>query len=326
MYSNYEPRECANRISEAYTIQHYHVFEKGVFESNPSLFERFNNHIADNIRSRYSYIKETLSKYVDSITWPIVKGIGFCGATHPGAEKIFSTIMRGSYVVHNSDCIYINPFDQVFAISDAPDMSTYSRALLTKIDEHLKRGYHDLEGIIADSVKKITAHDHATLSLLCFPKNKEGRKLVALAFVAGDTYIFHGNIARRRLAHIDGEPQFIGKTLKHCQPQYFDLEESDFFIIASDGVLSARSNSEKPIQDTLWDYLDPRDLHESVSNIVRGCNLISEEMVDSRVINRFRGGDDISVLVIYPEQLADIECRRTILMGGWIRSLEHWKE
>ncbi|PIU55323.1 MAG: hypothetical protein COS88_04895, partial [Chloroflexi bacterium CG07_land_8_20_14_0_80_51_10] len=254
-------------------------------------------------------------KYEGTITWPLIVGPGFCGATHPGAENIFNIIMVSSNgLIYNSDCLYVNPSQKVFAISDAPGMSTRSRKLFAKLDHYLQTSsIDDLETIINDLNKETRMGDRATLSLVCFSKNSFGE---ALAFVAGDTYLFHGNIFHRRMGRIEDNAEFIGTPHIHFKPKRIDLAEGDFFVIVSDGITSIRGNNhELKLEEILWDHING-DLENFAFTAIKSCNSILGERIFNRVITRFGGSDNVSALLVYPEKLIDSNYKGSIILGG----------
>ena len=153
-------------------IRYYPLFEKGIFEKHPALFDWFICHTPDNLKQKYRKAQETLRKYEESITWPLIVAPGLYGATHPGAENVFHSIMVDpNGAIYNSDCLYINPSQRVYAVSDPPGMSTYSRKLFTKLDQHLHTESADnLETILNNLNREADTGDRATLSLLFLPK------------------------------------------------------------------------------------------------------------------------------------------------------------
>ena len=311
-------------MTDSFCIRYYPVFEKGIFEKNPSLFDRFIHHGPDYLKKEYQKVRETLLKYEEVITWPLIVGPGFCGATHPGAANIFTTTMvSSSGFIYNSDCLYVNPSQKVFAISDAPGIITCSRKLFEKLDCCLQAGsIDDIETIINDISKETKTNDRATLSLICFPENKSDNSFgKALAFIAGDTYLFRGNIFQRTMTLIEGVPEFIGRTHAHLEPKHFDLAEGDFFVIVSDGILSIRGNNKEiRLEEALRDHISG-DLENFAFSAIKSCNSSLEERTSDRVTVRFGGGDNVSALLVYPEKLIDINCKKSFTLGGYIMEM-----
>ena len=62
--------------------------------------------------------------------------------------------------IYNSDCLYVNPVQKVFAISDAPGRSTSARKLLTKLDHYLQADSTDsLTSVVNDLNEKTGMED-----------------------------------------------------------------------------------------------------------------------------------------------------------------------
>ncbi len=302
-------------------IDYYPVFEKGTFKKYPALFDRFVQNTPSHIKKKYQKAWETLSRYGEKITWPLVTGPGFCGATHPGADNVFVESMVGSNnFIYNSDCVYINPSQKVFAISDPPGITTCSRKLFTKLDYYLQTGSpKDLEIILNNLNQETSLDDGATLSLICFPEKKLGNRAgYALAFIAGDTLLFHGNISQRKLTPIEGSPDLIGTPYIYLEPRRIELSRGDFFIIASDGILSIRGNNvETRLEEALLDHINT-DKKNFALNTITASNRYLEERIRDRVMPRFGGSDNVSVLLVYPEKLIDISYQESSILGGYI--------
>jgi len=303
-------------------VHYYPVFEEGIFEKHPALFSRFMQHSPDHLEESYQKARVALTKYEGSITWPLIAGPGFCGATHPGADNIFVTAMASSNArIYNSDCLYINPSQKIFAISDAPGITTSSRKLFVRLDRYLQTGSIDgIENMINDLNRETELDDCATLSLMYFPRDKSNKRSgKALAFIAGDTYLFHGNIFQRRLKCIEGKPEFMGRPHIHFEPERIDLAEGDFFIIASDGIQSIRCNKEETrLEEALLEHIVDGALGEFAFSVIKSCNTVFEERINDRVITRFGGSDNVSALLVYPEDLIDIDSEERLILGGYI--------
>lgn len=302
-------------------IQNYPLFEKGVFEKHPSLFNAYLRNMNGHLKAKYQKARKTLSRSGQTLTWSLVSGPGFCGATHPGAGKTFNGIMVGSNTpIYNSDCLYVNPSQHIFAISDSPGVTTFSRNLFIELDQCLKTELtDDLEKIINDLSKQIRANDHATFTTICFLRNgpvEEFNK--ALAFIAGDTFMFHGNIVQGKVRQVEGNPNFLGTPNIYFDPIYIDIEKGDFFVIATDGITAATSGcQDKRLEDALMEHIDSAP-EKFASNVIQACNRITEEKTPVGLRTSLGGGDDISVLLVYPEKLSNAVSEDSIILGGYI--------
>ena len=308
-------------MSNDFHVGNYPVFKKGIFDERPGLFDRFIYHIPEHLKKKYQEGRGTLLKYEETITWPLITGPGFSGATHPGTENIFiATMLNPNSIIYNSDCLYVNPSQKVFAISDAPGVTTSSRKLFVELDNQLQAGsLNDIKTILNDLNKKIGIENSATLSLICFPKSKSRYRVSqALAFIAGDSYLFHGNILQKRMTCIEGATEFFGTPYIRLEPKCIELVAGDFFIIVSDGILSVRLNNKAAkLEEILWEYVNGY-LENFALNIINGCNEIFEEKVFDKVITRFGGGDNVSALLVHPEELIDINDNNGFIYGGYI--------
>jgi hypothetical protein len=306
-------------MTNLFHLQHHPVFEKGVFQKHSALFDRFAHYTSDNMKEKFGKAWKTLPSYESVITWPVVTGPGFCGGTHPGADNVFIEAMLGSNnFVYDSDCLYVNPSRKVFAISDPPGITDSSRRLFTKLDRNLQKGsVNGLEAVLNDLNRKTPGEDGATLSLIAFPETGQESGRQAVAFVAGDSYLFHGNLSHRRMVPIEGIPEFVGTPHTYLKPIAIELAEGDFFIIASDGILSIRGNDkERALEDVLRERVDgnPQDF---AFRAIRDSNRYLEERIYDRTLNRFGGSDNISALLVYPEGLADTGPRESFILGGY---------
>jgi hypothetical protein len=178
---------------------------------------------------------------------------------------------------------------------------------------------NDLEAILNDLNRKTLGEDGATLSLIAFPETGQASDRQAVAFVAGDSYLFHGNLSHRGIAPIEGIPDFVGTPNTYLKPIAINLTEGDFFIIASDGILSIRGNDkERALEDVLRERVDG-DLQDFALRAIRDSNRYLEERIYDRTLNRFGGSDNISALLVHPEGLADIASRESFILGGYIQ-------
>jgi hypothetical protein len=303
-------------MAENFRIQHYPVFESGVFQKHPTLFDRFGQNAPGQSKKRFEQVRQVLPRYEETLTWPLLTGPGFCGATHPGADNVFIEIMVGfNQSIYNSDCLYVNPSQRVFAISDSPGITDCSRRLFGELDEYLKMSDgDDLETIVNRINKEMPGREGATLSLVCLPKDTTD---LAIVLIAGDTLVFHGNLFRRQLTRLEGNPDFIGTTYAYFQPSHAELAPGDFFIIASDGISSIKGNhKETRLEDTLLEHLDNNTENFALSAI-RSSNQCYEENLYGRGITRFGGSDNVSVLLVYPEKLEDTGYQGNFILGGY---------
>jgi hypothetical protein len=301
-------------------IQNYPLFEKGVFEKYPSLFNTYLHNMPGHLKEKYQKARKTLSKYEEILTWSLVSGPGFCGVTHPGAGKTFNGIMVGSNSpIYNSDCVYANPSKHIFAISDSPGVTTFSRDLFMKLDLCLQsRPVDDLETIINDLSSKTTANDHATFTAIGFyaPRSEKGFDS-ALAFVAGDTFLFHGNVFQGTMTRVEGNPNFLGTSNIYFEPIHINIEKGDFFVIASDGITAVRSDHQDTrLENALLGHLNS-DPEKFVSHVIQTCNRIMEEKMPFGLRTSLGGSDDISVFLVYPEKLSDTICQNSVILGGY---------
>lgn len=307
-------------MTNHFSIQYHPVFEERIFEKHPDLFHRFTHRTPQHLQKEYQESLETLRRYEGVITWPIITGPGFSGATHPGTDNVLvTTIVSPNDPIYNSDCLYVNPAQKIFAISDAPGRSTASRKLFAELDHYMQSGSTDnLTAMVNDLNEKTGMEDGATLSLAYFPQTEPGNGLnEALVFIAGDTYLLHGNIFGRRMTRIEGNPEFMGFPHIHLEPKRIHLDRGDFFVIASDGILSIRVNNyETRLEEILMDYVEG-DRHSFALSVIRSCNRLVAERVYDRVVVRFGGSDNVSVLLVYPEELTDIDCKESFILGGY---------
>jgi len=306
-------------MTELFKLEHYPVFEKGIFQKHPALFNRFTHYASDTMKAKFRKAWESLPAYEGSITWPLASGPGFCGGTHPGADSIFLDTMLGSNnFIYNSDCLYISPSQKVFAISDPPGITDTSRKIFTKLDRRLKkRGINALETILNGLNKETSVDDGATLCLVAFPENGHaGRR--AVAFIAGDSLLFHGNLSTGGLTQVEGSPSFFATPYTSLSPLYIDLAEDDFFIIASDGIFSIRGEErEKPLEDALRERVNG-EIAGFAYRAIRDSNRYLEESINNQTLSRFGGSDNISALLVYPGGLTTASSRESFILGGYI--------
>ena len=292
-----------------------------MFQQHPALFDRFTHYASDGMKERFRKAWTTLPGYETTTTWPLVIGPGFCGGTHPGADNVFLEVMLGTNnFIYDSDCLYANPSRKVFAISDPPGITDSSRRLFANLDRRLKKSCaSDLEAILNDLNREVGPDDGATLSLLAFPPaTSQSGVRTALAFVAGDSSVFHGNLSRRGMTPIEGIPDFVGTPHTYLEPIAIELTEGDFFIIVSDGILSIRGNDrERALAGILRECVDG-DPQDFAFRAIRDSNQCLEERIYDRRLTRFGGSDNVSALLVYPEELTDAASQESFILGGCI--------
>ncbi|MFC1822106.1 hypothetical protein ACFL9T_05325 [Thermodesulfobacteriota bacterium] len=304
-------------------VNYYPLFEKGIFNRHPQLFDRFFKHTSESLKKRYQQNQETISKFEETVKWPLIAGPGFCGATHPGTENTFSAIMGNSNaLIYNADCLYVNPSLRVFAISDAPGMTTASRQLVTKLDDHLQKNpIEHLEKIINDLDRETDFSQKATLSMIRFSQMEQPHKgLEATILKAGDTRVFRGNYNEGKITELEGNPNFIGNSGSQHKASHLGLEEGDFFILVSDGMVG--------ITPGLKDMKLGEDLQKTIKNkpesfifrAIEGCNRIFQKKISSRTITKFGGNDNVSILLITPHNLQQTCSKEIFTLGGYIGS------
>jgi len=294
----------------------YPVFEKGTFRSHPDLFSRFEQNAPEHLRSKYERLWQSLPRYEETITWPLIAGPGFWGATHPGADTVFVDIMVGiNTYVYNSDCLYVNPARRIFAISDPPGITTGSRRLFERLDGYLKTASDDLEAYFNRLNRETRPEEGATLSLVHVPSDRPG---MAQVIIAGDTFLLHGNTGKRTVRIVHGSQDFIGTPYAAFTAQEIPCRPGDFFLIASDGILSlVHADPERKLENALQPYLngDPDGL---VRQVMTACNAYYREEIYDRAFSRFGGNDNVSILLIMPEWLEENASTGSVILGGYI--------
>jgi hypothetical protein len=189
------------------------------------------------------------------------------------------------------------------------------------MDRYLSNGSTDGLEVIINRISENTGyHDCATLSLVHIPENpSRNSPNEAVVYLAGDTMLFHGNLFRKTLNQIEGNPQFLGTTHAYFEPKYIPLEQGDYFIIASDGILSLLShNPEENIAVLLLKYLSSK-LDEFVCRVVEQCNAYFKQYANGNEVPRFGGTDNVTVVMVRPDDLADTKSPETFLLGGYTK-------
>jgi serine/threonine protein phosphatase PrpC len=136
--------------------------------------------------------------------------------------------------------------------------------------------------------------------------------------VAGDTLLFHGNAVRQTLAPISGTHDFIGTPYATIRAQTIKLSPGDFFIIASDGIVSlAYTDPERNLEKALAARMDG-DLHRFVERTLTAANGYYRETIHDRSFGRFGGNDNVSLLLVYPEFFRAHADTESSILGGYI--------
>jgi len=301
-------------------INHHPVFRKGAFSEHPELFDRFYHHASDYLLKKFKRSRAILSEYEEEVTWPSITGPGFCGATHPGSDSILiNTMFEGDRYVYNSDCLYINLGTRIFAVSDPPGVTTSSRRLFMELDRHLSSGSADDLEAEVNRINGNTAYDdNATLCLISIPDRKTPElSTQTTVFLAGDTMLLHGNVEKGVLNRIEGSPHFIGTTHAYFRPVSLPIEPDDVLIIASDGVLSLLTGRpDQPLEGVLLEYLK-RDRKLFAEAVVADCNTYYRQDANGSEIPRFKGNDNVTVVAVFPGDLAQTESREVFMLGGY---------
>ncbi len=296
-------------------IRHHSLFEPGVFQKYPALLDVYTkNGMGMNCRENMA----GLSGHEESLKWPVIKGPGFCGATNPGAGKSFNGIMTGiCRPVYNSDCLYINPGLRIFAVSDSPGITALSRNLFKEMDRRLSDGsIDDLERIIDELGRGMGPNEQATLALICFrEKGLNGKDLDAGVFLAGDSSVYKGNVYEEQLSRVNGPDHFWGTSHPDFAPERVSVKEGDFFIIVSDGITALHQHGcGRGIEDLLHAYVK-KDPENFAFNVTTACNSVRRNSWNGRDKTSLGGFDDITCLLVFPHQLAEIE-HRSYIFGG----------
>ena len=251
----------------------------------------------------------------------MVEGPGFCGATHPGAGKVFHGIMTGAtHPVYNSDCLYANPSKNVFAISDPPGVTTFSRGLITELDRLLKsESIENLETMINKVNRNAGTglRDRATLALIHIPLDSPKASFV----LSGDSILFHGNVIQQKICRLEAVPNRWGTPNAYFELQQIDTAEGDFFVLASDGITAVRpANTTTKLDETILNLIND-DPDNFALNVATNCNVIVEDENAGRVRTIFGCGDDVSVMLIDPLKLEPSDSKKSYILGGYVE----WK-
>lgn len=303
-------------------LDEYPIFEKGVFERNPDLFEPYFRNIPGHQKKKYQKARQDIPKYEENSKWQSIKGPGFCGAIHPGTGKVFHGAMTGSTnPVYNSDCLYVNPVENLFAISDPPGITEFSRDLITRLDELLETDSIENLELLINEVNRTSGtglRDRATLSLIHFPPWAPNN---AYALLCGDSLLFHGNSFTQEISRFEAEPNRWGTLNAKFELREILINKGDFFILASDGIGAIRSiNASYDLDNVLLNHAisDPENF---ALDITRSCNEIIQQESAGRIRTTFGCGDDLSVLLIEPSNLMPDDSLESYILGGYVE----WK-
>ncbi len=301
-------------------IQHHFLFQKGFFERHPSLFDIYFRNTPRKLYDKLEKTKAALTAYEGTIQWPAIRGPGFCGATHPGAGKSFNGYMTGcSPSFYNSDCLYVHPGLNIFAVSDPPGITTISRKLFEKLDDRLRKTTTDrLDTVINDLAAGIQENG-PTLALIQFQQYGISRTPNrAFVYIAGDTEVYRGNFKGEKIKRINGSPHFWGTACHDLKPRVFELNSNDFFLIVSDGISSLRQTvPEHGIEKILWEHII-RDPEKFAENVTMTCNRVFTQNNNGRSRTLLGGTDDITALLVVPSALAQIPVDKGYILGGHI--------
>jgi len=304
-------------MSELY-IQQLPVFPRGTFARHPDMFDRFQQNAATHLREKYETLWQGISRYEEIITWQMLQCPGVCAATHPGADNVFVEIMVGinSYV-YNSDCIYVNPNRKIYAVSDPPGITTGSRRIFEKLDGYIRQ--HSIKDNLQNTINRLNREmnpsEGATLSLLHL---RQHWPFTTQSFIAGDTFLFHGNLRSRTLNSLKGQEYFIGTPYGEFSPMESRLQPGDFFLIASDGILSIKTGQTTgTLEEIILGYLES-DWRTLVPRLMNIANAYYRETIFDRTFGHFGGKDNISLLMIYPEEIADEASEKSYILGGYL--------
>ncbi len=309
-------------MSEHIRIHEYPIFEKGIFKENPALFDPYFRNIPEHQKKKYEIARGNISKYEERYKWQLIEGPGFCGAVNPGTGKVFHGVMTGStHPVYNSDCLYVNTTKNIFAISDPPGITEFSRHLITRLDELLKSGSVDnLESMINEvNLNAGTGlRDRATLALVHFLSNTPEK---AMVLHCGDSYLFIGNTITQKISRIEAEAHRWGTLNAQFKLKEIDITEGDFIIIASDGISAIRSTSQAHNLDSMLLNLVNTDADNFAFDVISNCNEIVEQESAGRTRTTFGCGDDLSAILIDPSKLKSSEHNDSYIFGGYVE----WK-
>ena len=303
-------------------LQNHPVFRKDIFKEYPALVNSYFKNVPDHQKKKYQKARNTLPKYEDKYQWQTLNGPGFCGTVHPGAGKVFHGAMIGAtHPIYNSDCLYVNPSQNVFAISDPPGITTFSRGMITELDKLLQAGpVEKLEDMINEVNQNAGSglRDRATLTLIHFPTINSD---VGLALLSGDSYFFHCNSLKKTISRLEAVPNRWGTPNAHFKLVSVKISKGDFFVLASDGITAIRPTDQDSKLDEIILDLAISDPDNFALNVAQICNEITEEENAGQTRTVFGCGDDLSAIIIEPAKLQPPDSSESYILGGYIE----WK-
>jgi serine/threonine protein phosphatase PrpC len=96
------------------------------------------------------------------------------------------------------------------------------------------------------------------------------------------------------------------------------MKQDDFFIIASDGIESLRqTHPNRTIVEVLLDLVKT-DPHNFAANMTHACNRVYQESFNGTSRTLLAGHDDLTVLLIRPMALADVQTGNAAILGGQV--------
>ena len=151
-----------------------------------------------------------------------------------------------------------------------------------------------------------------------FSKNGTDEKYnKATVFIAGDTVVYYGNLNKCQLIRLNGIPHFWGTSNHYIEPEIIHLTDGDFFIIASDGIDAlGQIVPDKKIEDVLLTYVE-KDPEAFALNVIKACNGIFKKKVYQKTITFLGGNDDITTVLVFPENLSDTNDDGGYVLGGY---------
>ncbi|GAG23768.1 unnamed protein product, partial [marine sediment metagenome] len=223
-------------------------------------------------------------------------------------------------LIYNADCLYVNPSLRVFAISDAPGMTTASRLLISRLDVHLQNiPVERLEKIINDLDRETDLSQKATLSMIGFSQTEQAHcRLKAIILKAGDTRVFRGNFTKGKITELDGNPNFIGNSGSQHKTSQIGLIDSDFFILVSDGMVGITPGLKDMKLGTDLRNMIKENPEKFVFGAIERCNRIIQKKISSRTITKFGGNDNVSIILIVPHNLQRSRSKQNFILGGYI--------
>ncbi|MFO7964432.1 MAG: hypothetical protein R6U50_10960 [Desulfobacterales bacterium] len=302
-------------------IEDHFLFQKDFFRRNFRLFDVYFRNTPEALHGEIEKKIKTLAGYEETMTWPVIRGPGFCGATHPGAGKSFNAIMTdGNPSFYNSDCLYIHPGMGIFAVSDPPGVTTISRRLFEKLDSRLARTAGDhTDAVIDELAAEIPANLNPTLALIRFQKRKFAAKANrANVYIAGDTAVYRGNFHTKHIEQLNGSPHFWGTACRQSRSCELEIGSGDFFVIVSDGIGSLRQIDTCSSVEEMFLNLILYQPDRFAEIITGDCNRVYTLKTNGSSRTLLGGTDDITVLLLIPSQLDYTPLKKGCILGGFI--------